>query len=98
MVTIAGNVTSVTGKGLVRHDGKTEAALRVIPLPSFAVDMLTTRHEKGVEDAWPVFATGGWGSTVLLTLGAMVLAGAVTYFGTRSAAATHRRRLERARA
>lgn len=34
VVTIVGNVTWVKGKGLVRHDGKTNAALRVIPLPA----------------------------------------------------------------
>lgn len=44
------------------------------------------------------FATDGWGATVGLTLGAMALAGAVTYWGTRSAAAVHRRRLREARA
>jgi YNFM family putative membrane transporter len=44
------------------------------------------------------FAAGGWGSTVAMTLGAMVLAGGVTYYGTRSAAAVHRRRLIEARA
>ncbi|WP_314171764.1 MFS transporter [Streptomyces winkii] len=44
------------------------------------------------------FAAGGWEATVALTLGAMVLAAGVTYFGTRSAAAVHRRRLHEARA
>jgi MFS transporter, YNFM family, putative membrane transport protein len=38
-----------------------------------------------------VFAAGGWEATVALTLGAMVLAAGVTYYGTRSAAALHRR-------
>lgn len=34
VVTIAGNVTWVKGKSLVRHDGKSDAALRVIPVPA----------------------------------------------------------------
>ena len=46
VMTIAGNVTWVKGKGLVRHDGKSEAALRVIPLPRFAADMLHHRLEE----------------------------------------------------
>lgn len=45
-----------------------------------------------------VFAAGGWEATVALTLGAMVLASGVTYYGTRSAAALRRRRLIEARA
>ncbi|OEV11661.1 MFS transporter [Streptomyces nanshensis] len=44
------------------------------------------------------FAAGGWAATVLITLTAMALAGTVTYFGTRSAATVHRRRLAQARA
>jgi YNFM family putative membrane transporter len=44
------------------------------------------------------FATGGWAATVTLTLAAMVLAAGVTFYGTRSAAAVHRRRLREARA
>lgn len=59
VVTIAGNVTWVKGKGLVRHDGKSEAALRVIPLPRFAVDMLHRRFEVPGEDDWPVFPAAG---------------------------------------
>ncbi|OEU85360.1 hypothetical protein DB35_15395 [Streptomyces abyssalis] len=43
------------------------------------------------------FAAGGWEATVALTLGAMALAAGVTYYGTRSAAAVHRRRLREAR-
>jgi MFS transporter, YNFM family, putative membrane transport protein len=44
------------------------------------------------------FATGGWAATVTLTLAAMLLATGVTFYGTRSAAAVHRRRLREARA
>ncbi len=57
VVTIAGNVTWVKGKGLVRHDGKTGAALRVIPLPASAVLMLQARLKDAVEPDWPVFPT-----------------------------------------
>lgn len=59
VVTIAGNVTWVKGKGLVRHDGKSEAALRVIPLPRFAVDMLHRRFDEPGDDNWPVFPAAG---------------------------------------
>lgn len=55
VVTMAGNVTWVKGKGLVRHDGKSDAALRVIPLPQFAVDMLHRRFDEPGDDDWPVF-------------------------------------------
>ncbi|NMO88204.1 phage integrase central domain-containing protein [Actinomycetospora sp. TBRC 11914] len=59
VVTMAGNVTWVKGKGLVRHDGKTEAALRVIPLPQFAVDMLRRRLDEPGDDDWPIFPAAG---------------------------------------
>jgi integrase len=59
VVTIAGNVTWVKGKGLVRHDGKSEAALRVIPLPQFAVGMLRRRFDESGDDDWPVFPAAG---------------------------------------
>ncbi len=58
-VTIAGNVTWVKGKGLVRHDGKSEAALRVIPLPEFTAAMLRRRFDHPGDDDWPVFPAAG---------------------------------------
>jgi integrase len=58
VATIAGNVTWVKGKGLVRHDGKSEAALRVIPLPRFAADLLRGRLVQPGEDSWPSAAAG----------------------------------------
>lgn len=42
-VWINGNIVNVTGKGLVRHPGKTENANRFIALPQFAVTVLTVR-------------------------------------------------------
>ncbi|GAA4785542.1 site-specific integrase [Actinomycetospora chlora] len=76
VVTIAGNVTWVKGKGLVRHDGKSEAALRVIPLPQFAADLLRERLAQPGEDGWPLFPAAGrdgrityrWPSNVRRTL------------------------------
>ena len=59
VVTIAGNVTWVKGKGLVRHDGKSEASLRVIPLPRFAVDILRRRLEEPGDQEWPLFPAAG---------------------------------------
>ncbi|MFZ0873240.1 MAG: site-specific integrase [Pseudonocardiaceae bacterium] len=50
---ITGNIVYVRGKGLVRHDGKTETSLRIVPLPSFVSKMLTARDRNG-DDA-PVF-------------------------------------------
>jgi integrase len=50
---ITGNIVYVRGKGLVRHDGKTETSLRIVPLPSFVSKMLTARDQNG-DDA-PVF-------------------------------------------
>ena len=76
VVTIAGNVTWVKGKGLVRHDGKSEAALRVIPLPRFAADLVRERLAEPGEDGWPLFPAAGrdgrvtyrWPSNVRRTL------------------------------
>ncbi|PVZ08248.1 tyrosine-type recombinase/integrase [Actinomycetospora cinnamomea] len=76
VVTIAGNVTWVKGKGLVRHDGKSEAALRVIPLPQFTADLLRERLAQPGEDRWPLFPAAArdgrityrWPSNVRRTL------------------------------
>ena len=59
VVTIAGNVTWVKGKGLVRHEGKTDAALRVIPLPTFVVTLLRARRFEPLDNRWPVFPAAG---------------------------------------
>ncbi len=50
---ITGNIVAVKGKGLVRHDGKTETSLRIVPLPRFVSDMLTARDRNGADA--PVF-------------------------------------------
>lgn len=50
---ITGNVVHVKGKGLVRHAGKTETSLRIMPLPRFVADMLAARPRFG--DDVPVF-------------------------------------------
>lgn len=44
------------------------------------------------------YASAGWSATVGLSLGAMAVAGGITYYGTRSAAAARRRRLREAHA
>lgn len=59
VVTIAGNVTWVKGKGLVRHEGKTDAALRVIPLPSFVASLLRARRIEPIDERWPLFPAAG---------------------------------------
>ncbi|MCA1672919.1 MAG: site-specific integrase, partial [Actinobacteria bacterium] len=53
IVAITGNVVRHRGKGLHRHDGKTETSLRIVPLPQFVVSMLRARYCYG-PDA-PVF-------------------------------------------
>lgn len=55
VVNITGNIVRVTGVGLIRHEGKTETARRVIPLPGFVVDMLTARRTGEVPDDLPLF-------------------------------------------
>ncbi len=59
VVAMAGNMTWVKGKGLVRHEGKSASALRLIPLPTFTVRMLRRRlvTELGPED--PIFPAAG---------------------------------------
>lgn len=48
VVHITGNIISITGVGPVRVDvTKTEAGLRTLPLPQFAVDMLADRPRTG---------------------------------------------------
>ncbi|MCD2197699.1 site-specific integrase [Actinomycetospora endophytica] len=57
VVTVTENLVWVKGKGLVRHDGKSDAALRIIPLPSFAVDIISARLELPGDPSWPLFPT-----------------------------------------
>jgi integrase len=49
VVAITGNIVHVRGRGLVRHAGKTETSLRIVPLPRFVVDMLRNRPRYGPE-------------------------------------------------
>ncbi|MEQ3554635.1 tyrosine-type recombinase/integrase [Pseudonocardia nematodicida] len=53
IVAITGNVVRHRGKGLQRHEGKTEMALRIVPLPRFVVLMLQERVNDGPEA--PIF-------------------------------------------
>jgi integrase len=57
VVCITGNIVQVRGKGLVRHAGKTETSLRVVPLPRFVVDILRRRLRFGSE--CPLFPARG---------------------------------------
>jgi integrase len=59
ILAVTGNIVRVKGKGLVRHAGKTEKALRIVPLPRFVVDMLAARRPEDADPDWPVFATIG---------------------------------------
>jgi integrase len=43
VVAVTENLVWVKDKGLVRHEGKSDAALRLIPLPAFAVDVIRSR-------------------------------------------------------
>lgn len=55
VVAVTGNIVDVKGSGLARHPGKTESALRVIPLPVFVADMLRARRTPDAEPGHPVF-------------------------------------------
>lgn len=59
IVAVTGNIVRVRGKGLVRNAGKTEKALRIVPLPRFVASMLVARRPEVVDPEWPVFATVG---------------------------------------
>ncbi|WP_245992814.1 site-specific integrase [Prauserella muralis] len=65
VVEIKYTVVRVKGHGLIRKPTKTAAGERVLPLPSWAVDMLTKRHRAAREaarpDASPVFASSEGG-------------------------------------
>lgn len=67
LVRVTHNVARVIGEGLVLHEGKTESAVRTVPLPRFVVAVLTARRERmrDLPDDAPVFCamtpTGpGW--------------------------------------
>ena len=46
-VTICGKIIRIRGEGLVREDTtKTEAGMRTLPLPEFAVELLRARHRR----------------------------------------------------
>ena len=53
---INGNVVPVRGKGLVRHTGKTAAALRTVRLPEFLVTLLRMRYDPEIAPNQPIFA------------------------------------------
>jgi integrase len=63
-VWINGNLVHVTGKGVVRHDGKTFRANRTVDLPAFLITLLSVRRPVDADDLEPVFpsATLGWKS------------------------------------
>jgi integrase len=52
---INGNIVPVRGKGLVRHSGKTAAAVRTVPLAEFLVTMLWMRLSPETTPTEPVF-------------------------------------------
>ena len=48
-LTVSGKLVRVAGKGLMRiDDTKTAAGRRTLPLPRFAIDMLTARRDRAV--------------------------------------------------
>jgi integrase len=54
---INGNIVPIRGRGLVRHSGKTAAAVRTVPLAEFLVTMLRMRLSPETTPTEPVFAT-----------------------------------------
>lgn len=57
IATVSGNIVRETGKGLVRHEGKTRKAIRTFELPRFVVAMLRQRRPEAVsaDSELPVF-------------------------------------------
>jgi len=53
---ISGNVVPVRGKGLVRHTGKTAAAVREVSLPEFLITLLRMRYDPEIMPDEPIFA------------------------------------------
>ncbi|MCA1603965.1 MAG: tyrosine-type recombinase/integrase, partial [Acidobacteria bacterium] len=76
IVAVTGNLVYIKGKGLVRHDGKTPTALRIVPLPELVTTRLRARRHGDENPEWPVFAAAGvdgqptyrWPSNVRRTL------------------------------
>ncbi|GAA3877649.1 site-specific integrase [Saccharothrix violaceirubra] len=56
------NLVSVTGKGVVRHEGKTATSRGVVVMPEFLVDLLRARKPDQVFPGTAIFpsALGGW--------------------------------------
>ncbi|GGM70901.1 hypothetical protein GCM10012275_46700 [Longimycelium tulufanense] len=61
-VLVSGNIVYVEGVGLVRHEGKTFAALRVIPLPDYLWTVLLVRRPINPDPYEPIFPSAmlGW--------------------------------------
>lgn len=57
VLAVTGNIVRIKGQGLVRNHGKTERSLRVVPLPSFVVEMLAQRRPDPLNPEEPVFPT-----------------------------------------
>lgn len=57
IATVSGNIVRETGKGLVRHEGKTRKAIRTFELPRFVVAMLRQRRPAAIsaDSELPVF-------------------------------------------
>lgn len=54
-VSIEANIVRVKGVGLIRHDGKSFSACRVLPLPQFVMTMLLNRRPPDAVPASMVF-------------------------------------------
>src|SRR5437764_5077616 len=61
-VWVNGNLVYVVGKGIVRHDGKTESSVGVVGLPGFLFTLLVVRKPADATPDEPVFpgARLGW--------------------------------------
>ena len=59
---VSGNIVRVAGKGLLRHEGKTDGSQRIVGLPPALVTMLLVQRPVGADDYEPVFPStiGGW--------------------------------------
>lgn len=55
MIQITGNAVPVPGVGVVRHDGKTFASQRNVPMPAFLHTLLAVRRPEDAADDDPVF-------------------------------------------
>lgn len=59
VLSVTGNVVRVKSQGLIRNHGKTERALRVVPLPRFVSEMLIERRPADAPAEEAVFGTMG---------------------------------------